>query len=164
MEIEIWLNITGIKVLITDIKYPHNVPPLHTNNNPSVYPRCRHIVEVMGNGEGGHLVQLGKAPVDNPHIFEQFNLTQKWLMLIVGYIQIRKWKSPQILQKFNYKPHGLVHLNQNWQTPFSGFVKLEYHYLEMFTFLKIVNEKKNFNIIFSSNFSILENISVSISF
>ena len=147
MTIKSWLNITCIKVLITDIKYPHNVPPLHTNNNPSVYPRCSHIVEVMGNGEG-----VTSSP------------TQKWLMLIVGYIQIRKWKSPQILQKFNCKPHGLVHLNQNWKTPFSAFVKLEHHYLEMFTFLKIVNEKKNFNIIFSSNFSILENISVSISF
>ena len=67
MTIKIWLNITGNKVLITDIiSAVSTMSPHYTVTSiPVSIPACSHIEEVMGNVEGEHLVQLGKAPADN---------------------------------------------------------------------------------------------------
>jgi hypothetical protein len=49
-----------MKVPITDMSaVSPQCPP--TATIPVSIPACSHVVEVMGNEEGGHLVQLGKA-------------------------------------------------------------------------------------------------------
>ena len=63
MTITIWLNITGNKVLNTDIISAVSTmsPYCTVTTIPVSIPACSHIEEVMVNGEGEHLVQLGKT-------------------------------------------------------------------------------------------------------
>jgi hypothetical protein len=58
-------NLVNIKCLSQILCIPTMSPHCTPSIIPVSIPACSNIEEVMGNGEGGHLVQLGKAPADN---------------------------------------------------------------------------------------------------